>query len=91
MLGGMTVEPSAEEVPNAPDVGAAGDELPPPHPARMAVISTVICHVMGLLMLLNLFIVILLKYYPKWNNVIERLLARTYLGVLSKHPLLTLL
>jgi hypothetical protein len=61
MLEGRTVEPSAEEVPVAEPAGAAA-VLPPPPPqaAIMAVIRMVIVHIIGLLILSNLFILFLL-------------------------------
>ena len=58
MVGGVTVEPSAEAVPNAPDGVAAGDELPPPQPARIAAIRIVIDQVSGLVTFSILFICI---------------------------------
>jgi hypothetical protein len=61
MLEGRTVEPSAEAVPAAGDAAAGVDEPPPPpQAARMAVISIVIVHIIGLLILSNLFILFLL-------------------------------
>jgi hypothetical protein len=58
---GLAVAPSAE------DTGAAGAEvlLPPPHPAKIAVISIVICHTSGLVTLSILFIFVSPKKIPK--------------------------
>jgi hypothetical protein len=54
------VEPSAEAVPAAGAAAGAAAEPPPPQAVKIAVIRIVIVHIMGLLILSNLFILFLL-------------------------------